>query len=118
MNYRQETYILLNKKAVEKLTPEVGKILYGNKSEHVTLTDGTKVFAMQYLTFAEDKAITEWLDTLDGDNDEIFEVIARGDDMDKIEHISNTLAKDRLSVEFRVKVDDIALDEVVSEGGE
>lgn len=118
MNYRQETYILLSKKAVEKMTPEVEKILYGNKSEAVTLTDGTKVFAAQYLTLDEDIAVSEWLDTLDGDNDEIFEVIARGRDIYEIEHISNTLSADRLSVEIRVKVDDIALEDVVSEGGE
>ena len=117
MNYRQETYILLSKKAVEKMTPEVEKILYGNKVEHVILNDA-KVFTAQYLTLDEDKAITKWLDTLDVDNDEIFEVIARGCDIDEIEHISNTLAEDRLSVEFRVKVDDIALEDVVSEGGE
>ena len=118
MNYRQETYILLSKKAVEKMTPEVEKILYGNKTEHVILTDGSKVFAAQWWTFDEDKVVTEWLDTLDVDNDEIFEVIARGGDMDEIEHISNTLSTDRLSVEIRIKVDGFDLDVVIPEGGE
>lgn len=118
MNYRHETYILLSKKAVEKMTPEVEKILYGNWSEHVTLVDDSKVFATEKLTVDEDKIIIEWLDTLDNDNGEIFEVIARGRGIYEIEHISNTLSTDRLSVELRMKVDGIALEDVVSEGGE
>ena len=118
MNYRQETYILLSKKAVEKMTPEVKKILYGNKAEHVILMDDAKVFAAQYLTLDEDIAVSEWLDTLDVDKDEIFEVIARGHDIYEIEHISNTLAEDRLSVEFHMKADGIDLVEVIPEGGD
>ena len=118
MNYRQETYILLSKKAVEKMTPEVKKILYGNKTEHIVLTDGSKAFVAQWWTFEEDRTVTEWLDILDVDNDETFEVIARGDGIEEIEHISNTLSTDRLSVEIRIKVDGFDLDVVIPEGGE
>lgn len=118
MNYRQETYILLSGRAVEKMAPEVGKILYGDKSEHVTLTDGTKVFESRWLTLDEDKAVTGWLDTLDGDKGETFEVVARGDGIDEIEHISNRLGGDRLSVEIRVKADGIDLNDAVPEGGD
>ena len=117
MNYRQETYLLLSKTAAEKLPKEVEKILYGNKTEHIVLTDGSKVFVAQWWTLEEDRTVTEWLDTLDVDNDEIFEVIARGDGIEEIEHISNTLSTDRLSVEIRIKVDGFDLDVVIPEGG-
>ena len=117
MNYRNETYLVLNKKAVSKLTDSVGRILHGRKSEHVSFKDGSALFQMKRLSFREDKAITDWLDTLNADLDEIFEVFAMGGELDEMEHVTNTLGEDRLSVEVRVLIDDLPVDDIVAEGG-
>lgn len=116
MNYRQETYLVLNKKAVGRLTDDVRRILHGSKSEHASFEDGSVLFQMKWLSYDEDKAVTDWLDTLDADLDEIFEVFAMGEEPDEMEHVTNTLGEDRLSVEVRVMIDDRLVDDIVPEG--
>ena len=116
MNYRNETYLLLSEKAEGKLTGGVEVILYGKKSEHFSFKDGSILFKMKKLSFEEDKALTDWLDTLNADLDETFEVFAMGEELDEMEHIINTLGEDRLSVEVRVLVDDRLVDNIVTKG--
>jgi hypothetical protein len=118
MNYRNETYLVLSEKAAAKLTGGVEGILYGRKSEHASFKDGSALFQMKRLSFGEDKTLTDWMDTLNADLDETFEVFAMGGELDEMEHVTNKLPyEDRLSVEVRVLIDDMPVDDIVAEGG-
>ena len=115
MNYRNETYLVLSEKAEGKLTGDVEVILYGKKSKHVNFISGSVLFQMKKLSFKEDKVITDWLDTLNADLDETFEVVAKGGQFDEIEHITNAPERKRLSVEIRVMINSVPVDLYVPE---
>jgi hypothetical protein len=114
MNYRQDVTILLSKEAQRKLTEDVSGI-FDKCFEKRTLKDGSLLLRGQWIPGVYDEEITRWLDRLDA-CDEIFEVLAMGTDLCEVEHFSNTIGEDRLSIERIVCLDGMLVDDIVSEG--
>ena len=114
MAYNSDVAILLNGKAVAKMTDKIreafDKVL-PNKKEVKT---GDETWTLYYAPcckwspmFSEDvSAIDGWLDKLDADEDELYEFLRMGEDSDDEEHHKNhCYDQDRLTVERFIALD-------------
>lgn len=114
MGYYSDVAILLNKKAVDVMPDRIkeafDKVL-PNKKEMKTGEEEWTLFHVSCCKwnpmFSEDvSAIDGWLDKLDGDEDELYEFLRMGEDVDDEEHHSNHCHdQDRLTIERYIALD-------------
>lgn len=98
MNYRDEVVVALGLPALDRLPGDVRCL--ARRSLTFVRTDGISfVLLFRGLSDEDDRKVTEWLDTLDPDNGETYEVMALGGSLSETEHYSNTLDGNVLTVE-------------------